>query len=68
MPPENVDSSLGAHGARLDHLERRLDRQDQMLMELLALANKAKGGWAVMVGVAGIAGTVGGFVGRLIGK
>lgn len=45
---------------RFDHMERKMDKMDAQLDELIALANKGKGGlWFGMTVISAISGIVG---------
>ena len=53
---------LGDYGARLTNLERDNERIEAKLDKILETLSEAKGGWRVLMLVAGIAGTLGGFI------
>jgi hypothetical protein len=57
-----TERTLGDHGARLKAVEDDLHEIKKDLKEILAQLNGAKGGWRVVMLVAGIAGTLGGFL------
>jgi len=59
-----VERDLGSFEARLDGLERRLDKIEEQLVCLNASVASAKGGWKVLLLLSGAAATVGGLVGQ----
>jgi hypothetical protein len=63
------DRLLGAHGARLDHIEERLAGIEQKMDTLIEFTSRFKGGWAVVLIIAGLAGFAANFIStRLFGR
>ena len=62
----DIQRELGAHEARLDHIERRLETIDSKLDRVVIATERVRGGWQVLVSVGGIAGAVGAGIVKLI--
>lgn len=56
MPDERT---LGEHGARLDALERQIEKIDKNVETLLQQVAEARGGWKGMMALAGFASSIG---------
>ena len=64
---DDVARDLGAVEARLDNHEKRLDKIDGKLDELLEYAAKTKGGWWALATVGGVGGAIGAAAVKLLG-
>lgn len=51
---------------KVKHIEESVGRLERKADDLLAFMNQAKGGWKTIALVAGVAGTIGALVGKLI--
>lgn len=55
----DIQRELGAHEARLDHIEQRLEKMDAKLDRVVIATERARGGWQVLVSIGGISGAIG---------
>lgn len=62
--PDDVSRDLGAFEARLNNYEKQLTEVQTDVKQLLAYANRARGGWWALATV----GTLGGAAGAAIAK
>lgn len=53
------ERTLGEHGARLDALERQIEKIDRNVEVLLRQVAEARGGWRGMMALAGFASAIG---------
>ncbi len=70
---DDIQRTLGEHGAKLETLGSSMDRVEQKLELLIASENKREGGkrviWAIAAGLGAISGGVAdAFMSKLIGK
>lgn len=61
-----LESRAAVHDVRSEAMSRRVDEIGADVKTLLAKANQAKGGWAVIAAFSAVAGAVGGLIGLVI--
>lgn len=52
--------------AKVSHMERDVQEVKRDVKDLLAMANQTKGGWKTIVIVAGVAGSMGAFLAKIL--
>jgi hypothetical protein len=69
MEPGEIDPvKYGVLWERVQQMDKKMDKMEQQIEELLALANKSKGGfWMGMTIASGIGGFAGWFISHLKG-
>lgn len=63
---DDVQREIGAFEARLDHYEKQLSEVRADVKQLLAYANRTKGGWLALAAVGTLGGAFGAFLGKLV--
>lgn len=58
-----LEAKAAAHDVRSETMSKRVDEISTDVKTLLAKANQAKGGWAVIAAFSAVAGAVGGLIG-----
>ncbi len=62
----DVQRNLGQHDAQLDDLDRRVERIENKLDEIITSIHEAKGGWKTLMLIGGAAGAMGAFLGKFL--
>jgi len=69
MSAQSTERLIGEYGARLDSMDARLTKIEEQIELLVQFTLKVKGGWAVVLLVAGLAGFVANFISnKLFGR
>lgn len=66
MSSPEVQRELGAHDARLKHLDDEVAELRKEMAQVLSILNQTKGSWKTLVAIAGAAGTLGALVSWVI--
>ena len=61
-----VDKEIATLQADVRHLEKTVESMGDDVKQLVALANQSKGGWKVILLVAGVAGTAGAALAKVL--
>ena len=64
MPPNGTERAIGQLQASVDHLESTVDSLSSQVRVLNAHMERQKGGWRALASVGGVAGVIGGIIGK----
>lgn len=62
----DVQRNLGQHDAQLEDLDRRVERIENKLDEIITSIHEAKGGWKTLMLIGGAAGAMGALLGKFL--
>lgn len=66
MGQPNLDRDIGRHEAKIDKLEQDMETVMRDVSAIKSMLSEAKGGWRVLMLVAGAAGALGAFISKFI--